>query len=316
MPFICYVPKRFHPKTEALIAKANDILDEYALLGLDLTLRQIYYQFVARGIIENKFREYKKLQAIINDARLAGLIDWNRIEDRTRNLESFTSYEDGADAMARLANFYAENKWKDQPQHVEVWVEKDALLGVIEKACEKFATPFFSCRGYTSQSEVWNSARRLRKLEKPVTILHLGDHDPSGVDMSRDIQERMDLFEADNVEVKRIALTMAQIRLKNPPPNPVKPNDSRTGGYEKEFGSQSWELDALDPTFLIDLIHKETEKRIDPAIWAESLKKEKIESDKISTISESFEVAARFAALPEAVERFEDWEEYERNQEQ
>ena len=238
MPFIAYVPKRFHPKSEVLIYQANEIIEEYRAIGLDLTLRQLYYQFVSRDAIPNTFRSYKNLQSLINEARLAGRIDWNAIEDRTRNLQEWPTQYDPESALAGLANHYREDKWEDQPTHVEVWVEKDALLGVIEKACGKYSTPFFSCRGYTSQSEVWNSAQRLAKMEdpnahdygqtkKPCVILHLGDHDPSGIDMTRDIQDRMDLFEADNVVVERIALNMDQIRKFNPPPNPAKITDSR-----------------------------------------------------------------------------------------
>lgn len=309
MPFICYLPKRFHPKSEALIHKANEILEEYAGLGLDLTLRQLYYQFVARDIIPNSFKEYKKLQSLINDARLAGRIDWDCIEDRTRNLQSWPTQDSPDAAIAEAARYYREDKWEPQPFHVEVWVEKDALLGVIEKACGKYQTPFFSCRGYTSQSEVWNSAQRLARFGKPAVILHLGDHDPSGVDMSRDIQERMTLFEADNVEVRRIALTMEQIKKKNPPPNPAKITDSRAAEYIKRFGPKSWELDALDPKFIISLVEEATEEFLDPDIWEDSCKQEEISRDGLKILSQNFDVATRFAKNEAAIARFEEWEE-------
>ena len=309
MPFICYVPKRFNPKSEKLIEKANAILDKYAGLGLDLTLRQLYYQFVARDVIPNSFKEYKKLQYLVNDARLAGLIDWNCIEDRTRNMQEWP-FEDGPEeAIAKAARHYRENKWQDQPYHVEVWVEKDALLGVIEKACGKYETPFFSCRGYTSQSEVWNSAQRLAELEKPAVILHLGDHDPSGVDMSRDIQDRMELFEAHNVEVRRIALTMAQIKERKPPPNPAKITDSRAKDYIAKHGPKSWELDALDPKYLIALIHKETESLLDLDLWETAREKQEKARDGLRLLSQNFDLAAQFVANPEAMARFEEDQE-------
>jgi hypothetical protein len=308
MPFIEYVAKRFHAKSETLIAKANEILAEYAGLGLDLTLRQLYYQFVARDIIPNSFKEYKKLQSLINDARLAGRIDWDSIEDRTRNLQSWATQTSPDDALAETARHYRESKWDDQPNHVEVWVEKDALLGVVEKACRKFETPFFSCRGYTSQSEVWNSAQRLADLQKPAVILHLGDHDPSGVDMSRDIQDRMTLFEADNVTVARIALTMEQIKARRPPPNPAKLTDSRAKDYIKRFGPKSWELDALDPTYLIKLIEDATEGLLDREAWEKSCEKEKKGRDGLRVLSYNFEVASRFANNPRAISLFEHFE--------
>ena len=309
MPFICYLPKRFHPKSEAMISRANEILDEYAALGLDLTLRQLYYQFVARDIIPNSFKEYKKLQGLVNDARLAGLIDWDCIEDRTRNLQSWPTQESPDAALSECARYYREDKWNAQEYHVEVWVEKDALLGVIEKACGKYQTPFFSCRGYTSQSEVWGSAQRLAALNKPAVILHLGDHDPSGVDMSRDIQDRMTLFEADNVEVRRIALTMEQIKAKNPPPNPAKITDSRAKDYIARFGPKSWELDALDPKFLIALVEDATEEFLDLEAWEKSCEQEANARDGLKILSHNFDVATRFAKNEAAIARFEEWEE-------
>ena len=318
MPFIAYVPKRFQAKSERLIIQANEILAEYAELGLDLTLRQLYYQFVARDVIPNSFHEYKKLQSLVNDARLAGRIDWNSIEDRTRNLQSYPWSFDAPDAMRDAARHYRENKWEEQATHVEVWVEKDALLGVIEKACDKYQTPFFSCRGYTSQSEIWNSAQRLAALEaggdygqakKPAIILHLGDHDPSGVDMSRDIQDRMELFEAENVTVERIALTMAQIKERRPPPNPAKLTDSRAKEYIKTFGPKSWELDALDPKYIIDLIHKHTEKHLDAEAWEKSCEQEKKARDGMLLLSDNFDVATRFTSCPRAMRKFEEDEE-------
>lgn len=308
MPFIAYVPKRFFPKSEKLIARANEILEEYAALGLDLTLRQLYYQFVARDVIPNTFKEYKKLQSLINDARLAGRIDWDSIEDRTRNLQSWPFSADPEDALAECARYYRENKWEPQPTHVEVWVEKDALLGVIEKACGKYQTPFFSCRGYTSQSEVWGSAQRLIDLGKPCVILHLGDHDPSGVDMSRDIQDRMALFEAHDVTVERIALTMAQIKERKPPPNPAKITDSRAKDYIKKFGPKSWELDALDPTYLIKLIEDATEQYVDADLWEESCAKELKARDGLKILSYNFDVATRFAKNEDAIAWFEQQE--------
>lgn len=320
MPFIAYVPKRFHPKSEKLIQDANNIIDEYRAIGLDLTLRQLYYQFVSRDIIPNDFRSYKNLQQLISDARLAGRIDWNSIEDRTRNLQEWPTQYSPESALEGLAKHYREDKWDDQPTHVEVWVEKDALLGVIEKACSKYQTPFFSCRGYTSQSEVWNSSQRLGSMEdptagdygqtkKPVVILHLGDHDPSGIDMTRDIQDRMDLFEAENVVVERIALNMDQIKKFRPPPNPAKLTDSRAKDYIKKHGPKSWELDALDPVFVIKLIEDATAAYLDDEKWEKACEREQKSRDGLRNLSNHFDVATRFIASDYAMRRFEEDED-------
>ncbi len=263
---IQYVPKNFSGGSLAVIDQANAILDEYAGDGLDLTLRQLYYQFVARGLLENKQTAYKRLGSIVSDARLAGLIDWTRIEDRTRNLQGLTHWRSPAEVLQAARDSYRVDHWKGQDYQVEVWIEKDALVGVIESICHELDVPFFACRGYVSQSEMWTAAQRLLIYDKagrsPI-ILHLGDHDPSGVDMTRDIVDRMATFGVD-LGVRRLALNMNQVEQYSPPPNPAKITDSRAAGYIDRFGNQSWELDALEPRVLRSLIDEHVRKYRDP----------------------------------------------------
>jgi hypothetical protein len=262
MPKISYITKDFSKSSRLTIQRANEICEDFYKRGFNLTLRQLYYQFVSRGWIPNKDTEYKRLGSIINDARLAGLLDWNYIEDRTRNLRSLAHWDDPRDSLAAVASQYREDRWRRQPLRVEVWVEKDALVDVLRQACNPLDTPYFSCRGYTSQSEMWTAAQRFihykRKGQK-VVVVHLGDHDPSGIDMSRDIEDRIRMFmnivyADDAFELRRIALNMDQIQQYNPPPNPAKTTDARYRGYIDRYGDESWELDALDPQVLVDLI--------------------------------------------------------------
>jgi hypothetical protein len=254
---IKYVEKRFHPKTLAIIEKANLIVDEYAAAGFQLTLRQLYYQFVARDLIENTQKSYKNLGNIINDARLAGLMSWEAIEDRTRNLRARSHWDDPSGVINAAAHSYGKDLWRDIDKRIEVWIEKDALIGVIERMCTKWDVPYFSCRGYTSQSELWGAAMRHRRHEVSITVIHLGDHDPSGIDMTRDIQDRLEIFGA-NTRVHRIALNMDQVRKHKLPPNPAKVTDSRFENYKDNHGDECWELDALDP--------KNIERMLDGAI--------------------------------------------------
>lgn len=281
MPKIKYQEINFRKKSEARIQQANKIIREYAAEGFNLTLRQLYYQFVARGLLDNKMTEYKKLGSLINDARLAGRIDWNAIEDRTRNLRIFPHWENPAEILEESHYRYAEDLWATQPYYIEAWIEKDALIGVLESASRKHRLPHFSCRGYVSQSEMWTTAQRLidKVVEgKKVLILHLGDHDPSGMDMSRDIFDRLEMFMnaegLDGPEVDRLALNMAQVRKYDPPPNPAKLTDSRASEYIDKFGNESWELDALDPRTISGLVHAATEKRLDYDAWEEALGQE------------------------------------------
>ena len=271
MPRITYQSKTFRPATQRIIDIANRICAEYAEQGFDLTLRQLYYQFVARDLLPNRQSEYKRLGDIINDARVAGEMDWDYIVDRTRNLRDLAHWNSPSHIIDAVAAQYRTDRWANQPHRVEVWVEKDALIGVIAKAAEAEDVAYFSCRGYTSQSELWGAAQRMVRYEKagqkPV-VIHLGDHDPSGVDMTRDIADRMTLFGA-SVKVDRIALNMDQVTLYDPPPNPAKLTDSRAGGYISRYGSSSWELDALDPTTLDRLIRSTIGRYRDQDQWGD-----------------------------------------------
>lgn len=245
----------------AVIAQAETICRDYAAQGYDLTLRQLYYQFVSRALIPNTQQSYKRLGSIINRARLAGLLDWSYIVDRTRSLVRNSHWDSPSEIMAGAAASYAIDKWADQPARVEVWVEKDALSGVVGRVANREDVAWFACRGYVSQSELWAAGQRLQRYmlrDQDVVVLHLGDHDPSGIDMSRDIEDRLRTFigwrAAGHLDVRRIALNRDQVDRYNPPPNPAKLTDSRIGGYLTEHGDQSWELDALEPTVLADLI--------------------------------------------------------------
>jgi hypothetical protein len=192
-----YVPKNFAPASLAVIAQAEVICTEYQAQGYDLTLRQLYYQFVARGLILNKATEYKRIGSIINDARLAGMLDWDFIVDRTRNIRSLGHWDAPSDIIDSAADSFRVDKWAKQPTRIEVWIEKDALSGVLEAVCPDLDVPYFACRGNVSQSEQWSAAQRLNKYlwaGQDVLILHLGDHDPSGIDMSRDNEDRLRLF--------------------------------------------------------------------------------------------------------------------------
>lgn len=327
---IRYQPRNFSQSSLAVINRANQILEEYADQGYDLTLRQLYYQFVARGIIANKDTEYKKLGSIINDARLAGLVDWDHITDRTRNLRKNAHWSSPREIIDACASQFRHDKWKNQKNYVEVWVEKDALVGVLEVACQPLDVPYFSCRGYTSQSEMWSAAMRLLeqvRKGKKVTIIHLGDHDPSGVDMSRDIEDRITMFIDHHLMVdyakahkqksgesedawlerltdgynkseagarhqftlNRIALTMAQVREYNPPPNPAKLTDARANKYVDEHGDESWELDALEPATLTALIRDAVFELRDVDEWERAEEKEGEEKKQLSLCAEKWD---------------------------
>jgi hypothetical protein len=303
MPKICYVKKKFRSNSLEMINSINAVINRYKRQGLVLTLRQLYYQFVSKDLFpddrtwslsgdkwkrdpngtKNAEPNYKWLGDIVNNGRLAGLIDWEAIEDRTRNLHRLSSWGNPNQIVDACANQYRRDLWENQPHYVEVWVEKEALSGVFITTCNLLRVPLFACKGYVSQSEQWSAAQRLAKKNNPV-ILHFGDHDPSGIDMTRDITSRLTLFGA-AVEVRRIALNMDQIQAYNPPPNPAKSSDTRYRAYQEEFGDESWELDALDPAVLRDLVSENVSIFRDEDQWKKDLAQEEDEKASIQIVS-------------------------------
>lgn len=282
-----FIHKNFRAKSRAIIDKANEIIEEYRAQGYSLTLRQLYYQFVARDLIPNTERSYKNLGSLINDGRLAGLIDWSAIEDRTRNISAAPYWDSPADVIEAARASYQIDMWADQPRRVEVWIEKNALTGIIHDTCRELYVPYFACIGYVSQSEQWRAFQR--SLNHPVTILHLGDHDPSGIDMTRDNDDRLNMVFGGDVEMIRIALNMDQIEQYNPPPNPAKVTDSRFEQYLQDFGPDSWELDALEPSVINDLIRTHVDDIRDDDLFNERLEQQDDDRAELDRIIEDLQ---------------------------
>lgn len=371
-----YVPHTFSADALAIIRQANQICAAYARQGYDLTLRQLYYQFVSRNLIRNKQSEYNRLGSIINDARLAGRLDWEYLVDRTRELDTLAHWDAPGGVIDAAARSYHNNLWLDQPIRVEVWVEKDALTGVLQRPCYDLDVPLFSCRGYTSQSEMWAAGRRIGKYlasgAEQVVILHLGDHDPSGIDMTRDINDRLRMFLRGDwledlrrhrpgrgagvrqppgghrqlprlglaregrrqagrrrVRARRLALVRlaegciegvhrdhrhlpqhvgrpAHRQADRPhqgPDQPVQPAAQprqahrRSGsGYIAAHGTQSWELDALDPTVLDALVRDHVELHLDRPKFDAAYAKQEADRALLQRVATDWD--AIVAALP------------------
>ena len=289
--FIEWTPKA---KTRGLIDQADDIINEYDALGYILTVRQLYYQFVARGIIENSERSYKNLARVFVRARMAGMLSWSSIEDRNRQHNGYWYDEDEMNALKDLPRYVRFDRWERQEYYIEVWVEKEALGNVVTRACEPYLVPHMACKGYLSASEAWRAGRRFKdKIEegKECILIHLGDHDPSGIDMTRDNGDRLNLFTnyPGSVEVTRLALNMDQVEEYQPPPNPTKITDSRAKEYIKRFGQTSWELDALDPSVLESKIKREIDKYIDKDVWDAVAEEEKEKKDMLERIYQNWD---------------------------
>lgn len=253
------------------LALINDILEEYVADGFVLTLRQLYYQLVSRDIIPNQQIEYTRLSNILKKGRMAGIVDWDAIEDRVRRPQIPWYCDSPEDAMNTIIQQYRLDRMYGQVSKIEVWVEKDALSSILSRVTHKYHLRLMVNRGYSSCSAMHEAYKRLNTGD---TILYFGDHDPSGLDMIRDVRERLQDFGIE-VNVIPVALTMEQIKQFNPPPNPAKISDPRADWYISQWGYTSWELDALPPQELIRLCETEVLARIDLEMYQDMVEHEK-----------------------------------------
>lgn len=305
MAYVRYVDKRFNRANSMLIDYMNELIGEYQRQGYVMTVRQLYYQLVARDVIPNTLADYKRVASIINDAKLAGLMDWDAITDRTRDFVGNSHWTSPARIIRGAANSYGEDMWLDQPARVFVIIEKEALVGIMERVCQEHDVPLMAARGYPSGSVLREFAENqvLPAIQsgQEVHILHLGDHDPSGIDMTRDIVERMEMFtfgDLSRANVTRLGLNMPQIEELSPPENPAKTTDSRFDGYKRQFGTSSWELDALPPDYLHRLVDEEVNKIKDQRMWDAEVNRVEARRAELTQLADHYpEVVERMAKI-------------------
>lgn len=316
MKFAYATKLHLSPTNKERLNLINRIIEEYRKAGYKLTLRQLYYQLVSRGVIPNKDSEYKKLGGVLTAGRMAGIVDWDAIEDRTRRPHQVSQWESPARILEIAAETFRLPRMKGQGTYIEVWVEKDALSEVIKQSTDEFNIPVMVNRGYSSTSAMHDAFERIvdRIIDdkESIVILYLGDHDPSGMDMVRDIRSRLEEFfighqrtnaiengwsedEADNTmnhwrhqfeeqfSIQRLGLNMDQIRKYNPPPNPAKITDPRAAGYIAEFGPTSWEVDALNPRILHTLIQDGIKEHLDDEKYQAMLAQEEKDKAKLKS---------------------------------
>ena len=287
--------KQWSINQEFLLTRITGIVAQYQKQRIVLTNRQLYYQLVASDVIPNADEVYKRICKFLTDARYSGLIDWDAIEDRGRVPTKHAEWENVKELVESACSSYRLPRWNDQEYYVELFCEKQAMESVLKPIAYKYHIYFGYNKGYSSASTMYDLAQRIKQqIEKgkKTIVLYLGDHDPSGLDMVRDIQERIEEFLTKSQEetlmidqkdedgeditidvdewnvdeyflVVPIALNMTQITKYNPPPNPAKITDPRAKWYIAKYGKVSWELDALKPEILIDLTDKAIQGYID-----------------------------------------------------
>lgn len=278
----------FRADSLARIARINEVLAEYG--DQRLTARQVYYQFVARGWIENTPRSYQNLTNLLTDARYAGHVSWTAIEDRGREPDVPGEWDSIDEIVDAAIQQFRLPRWADQPRYVELWVEKQALAGVLSPIARRHHVPLMVNKGYSSASAMYAAAQRMLAQDdgkEEIVVLYLGDHDPSGEDMVRDIRDRLNEFGVPNLDVRKLALTMEQIRRFRPPPNPAKLTDSRASGYIARHGNSSWELDALPPRELNRIVSSALLSVTDEERMAETIERENEQRKRVSRAIES-----------------------------
>jgi hypothetical protein len=272
---------RFSKDSLHTVDVAVGIIKAYQEKDIRMTLRQLYYQLVAGDYIRNTQKEYARLSRLITDARYAGHIPWSAIEDRVRIPRRHPQYT-GLPHLIEVAKYsYRLDRWKDQGYYVELHTEKDAISSVIQPLTDKYHIYMSVNRGYSSASAMYGTSSRFLNQEcKNCVILYLGDHDPSGLDMIRDIIDRLEEFGVE-LEVRHIALTSEQVEEYKPPPNPAKITDPRATGYIKHHGNSSWEVDALKPDVLMRVIEREIQELVDIEKMEAIIRREKRDIKKL-----------------------------------
>lgn len=308
MSKILYEDQRFTEAADDVIRQAEAFCQQYANDGYELTLRQLYYRFIATDAFpesrrdaalgtKNTERNYKWLGDLVSKARVGGRIDWDHITDRGRATAGGDfGWSSPEGAVYSIARQYGITHWDGQPYYIEVWVEKDALSQVVQQVANRWDVTSFACKGSPSTSAMHEAALRFRQKERAgrkTVIIYLGDHDPTGLDISRDITDRMSLFRS-ACEVKRIALNWDQI-TDDLPPSPVKVTDSRTSGYIDRFGTTDcWELDALEPQALDALIDAAILEHLDLNLRQARLDREEDERRVLTAIYENYDAVQSY----------------------
>lgn len=273
-------------KKYAKTIKYADWLTEFnRIIGTfpTVTVRQLFYQMTVSGIITNCIADYKRMDAALVKARDNNDVDWSIFEDDSRteqiNRGDYTSIEEFKYTIKnqwKNWNNYTDI-WKNQDVHLEIFIEKNALLNQVNNVAEKYQVNVCPVKGYSSYTYLGKQGDRLNNYSK-VVILYIGDFDPSGLDIQRSIEQRLNSYSCGNYTMNRIALTWNQIQQLQLPSYFVKLKDTRSKDFISKYGNNCWETEALSPTDLAKTIEDEILKYFDTSKYQQLLKE--IESDK------------------------------------
>lgn len=275
----------FYKKNAELLTHIITITNQYKDRGIKMTLRQLYYRLVAQNIIPNSQKSYIALSSILTDARMGGFVDWDIIEDRHRRITHQSFFDSPHEFVEAALQHYTTDPWTAEHNYIELWCEKDAISSVLSVICDEYRIPLQINRGFNSTTNNYQAYKRLLEKEKTkiVTVLYLGDHDPSGLSMVECLKNSFADFGM-TINIQRIGLTHDQIQTHTLPPQPVKLSDTRTKGYVEKYGQHCWEVDALPPEVLQKLILDSFSQYYDVSHLRQAEELESIQRHQISTI--------------------------------
>ncbi|WP_363347423.1 hypothetical protein [Methylocystis echinoides] len=252
-------PIKRHRATKDEVETRRDRLYEIVRDGRPMTVRQVFYQATVQGFIEKTEAGYQKVQTDLTIMRRAGRLPYNWLADNTRWQRRPKTFDSVADALVETARLYRKSLWSSADCYAEIWLEKDALSGVILPVTAEYDVPLMVARGYASLSFLHSAAEQIADLDIPAYIYHLGDYDPSGVNAGEKIEQTLRELAPDaDIYFERLAVTPDQIRDWNLPTRPTKMTDTRA----KRHGDISVELDAIDPNMLRELVREAIERHL------------------------------------------------------
>jgi hypothetical protein len=252
-------------RTKKEIEVLQELLEMVLKEEHPMTVRQVFYQMVSRGYIEKTENQYKNVVVrLLSKMRIEGQIPFGWVADSTRWQRKPRTYSSLEQAIRRTAETYRRSCWDNQDAYVEIWLEKDALAGVLLEETKVWDVPLMVTRGYSSLSYLYEAADFISDLEKPAYLYYFGDYDPSGLDIPRNVEKRLREFAPDSeINFERVAVTEAQIQAWGLPTRPTKRTDSRT----KSFKGESVEVDAIPPKQLRELASDCIIQHIDEHEW-------------------------------------------------
>jgi hypothetical protein len=256
-----------------------------------ITGRGIGYKLFAAGLIDSMARkEMQRVYRLLKEAREQGIIPWEWIVDETRGLERVPTWADPAEYALVEARRYRRDFWDQQPVRCEVWSEKGTVRGVLKPVLDHYAVGFNPVHGFNSSTNVHDVCED--DDGRPLIILYVGDFDPSGMYMSEvDLPNRFSKYDGNHIKLKRIALTRADVRGLPSFPATDKRTDPRYQWFVRNYGKRCWELDAMDPNALRDLVKREIKKLIEPVAWKRCETVNKAERESLRTVLDGWKAA-------------------------